>query len=621
MTAPAQQSTGVLRVRSLLVVLAAAVALTPLLGAPMPLAWGVAGATWFIVLRQREVGSPFAIVAAGTLVFFAMLVVLIATAMLRIDALAALAASYAVIAAAGAWMATRRRHAVPTSWPRPGVPSVLIVLAPFTGAAAWLASRLVASAMPVGSSVAWATLNDAANSLMFGRQIIIDDGIRLGITENPVPFVASIIASMTMPGRADSTSDGVASHDVLAFVSTWSLLIAALCVAVGLLARQMLRDASRTMRVLGPAVASLLPLSWMISGLSFEYGYINVPPTLILLVGSLVAYFASRQAPVLAFAVIVASGAMMMTSWSPLTLMPAFLAMLVLVRHARRLWSAPMVVRLSLTALVLFVLILAIAVVLPTFNASRDAIVSDVSFYPFRLRHLIVLLVVVSALAAVLWWKRGRADAMLAFVAIAVGGGSAIGVFLYARRNEAELWAYYSYKALWFLLMILLILAVVYAIAAIGDLTKRAWISASALGMVGVCTIAYGSFANHVPEYGAMNAIERVVTGTVLVDNAGDRAWDTILELADSDPHAILWNSSDPNEVFIDFWLIKLASPGFDDSELHVLAYVFDRTDVADLCRFAELTGPALRVITADEDLVGAIEQCGNPDLIVEVER
>jgi hypothetical protein len=39
---------------------------------------------------------------------------------------------------------------------------------------------------------------------------------------------------------------------------------------------------------------------------------------------------------------------------------------------------------------------------------------------------------------------------------------------------------------------------------------------------------------------------------------------------------------------------------------------------VSDLCRFAEITGPALTVITDDDEVAADVEACGNPELVVE---
>lgn len=603
--------------RVAVIVVAGIVALLPLVGAPMPLAWLAAGLPGTLFIRASGIRLPLALTAASTLVFFAMIAVLTVTAVVPVDALLAQCLVFAVFAVVGSYLVAVRSESVGIRRPLITWRLSLTAVAPLVGSIVWIGVRLVSAWIPGSTQVAWATQNDAGNSLMFGRQIIIDGGVRLGVTENPVPFVASIIASMTLPGRP---ADGaVAAHDIFAFVTTWTLVIAALCLAVGLLCRQLLPEGtSASVSILGPALASLLPLSWMISGLSIEYGYINVAPTLLLLVGSLIAFFAARESPSIAFAVIVASGMLMMTSWSPLTLMPVLLAVATLGRHWRGLWDASVRTKALLAALLGLALVFALVFVLPTYGASKDAIESDVSFYPFRIRHLLVLGAVGGVLAIVLWWKRRDIDAMLALASIAVGGGAALAVFLYARRGEAQLWAYYPYKALWFLLMILLIVVVVYAVAVIADLAKRAWVGVLSLIAVGIGTIAYGAYANNVQGYVSMNAVERVLSGEVLVDNEGDAVWTRILDVADSEPHGLLWHTTDPNQGFINFWLIKLASPGFDNQELHVLAYMLDQANVSDLCRFAETTGPALTVITEDDEVAADIEVCGNPELVVD---
>lgn len=604
------------RFRILLAVAVALMAMAPLMGAPMIVPWVVTGLTWMLLLRVRGVAAAMSFCTTVIGVLFALVLTLIATAVVPIPAMLALCVVHATLGVLGA---LGMPDLSPVSaWMRElTLRQVLVTIAPFTGAAVWIGVRLASIALPQATEVAWATLNDGANSLLFGRQVIIDGGVRLGEGENPVPLAAAIVAAATMPGRPDSAS---AAHDIHAFVSAWSLLIVVLCIATGLFCRALLRDSRSAVAVVGPAVASLLPLSWLVSGLTLEYGYINVAPTVFLLVSAVLAFLTSRTHPALSFVVVVTAGMLVMISWSPLTLIPALLALAILIREWSALWRSTAVLKSVVVAVVVLALVFALVFVLPTFNASREAIESDVSFYPFRVRHLIVLFIAATVTAGGLWWTRRNIAPAIAVAAVSVGGGTAVGIFLYARRGLASLWAYYPYKALWFLMMMLLILAVVFALVLVADLTRRVWVSLASTALIGAGTVAFGAWANTVPGYGSMNAVQRVLSGAVLVDDAGDAVWTRIIELADGEPRGILWRSGDPNEAFISFWSVKLASPGFDDLELHVLAYTIDTSDVDDLCRFAEIVGPDLKVVTADGGLVAEVEKCANPDLIVTVE-
>jgi hypothetical protein len=602
-------------VRGGLALVVALVALAPLLGAPMLLSGLAAGLAWFPNLRSRSISFAMAFTTIVTGVLFSLLLVLVVTALVPVPPLAALCGFYALAAAAGI-LTTADRTVLFV--PKPSAGGLLVVVAPFAGAAVWLAVRALSAFVPNATEIAWATINDGANSLLFGRQVIIDGGIRLGPGENPVPLTAAIVAAATMPGRSPAAT---AEHDVLAFVGAWSLLIVLVCISVGLLCQSLIQAGRRTVRILGPALTSLLPLSWIIGGLTIEYGYINVAPTLMLLAFATIAFvLAHRHAP-MSLIVIVVVGMLLMTSWSPLTLIPVFLAAILIIRERSALWIARPSMKVAMVVTVLLAVVFAVAFVLPTFNASREAIESDVSFYPFRVRHVVVVLAAATILAVVLWWRRKDPVPLLALFAVAAGGGAAVAVFLYARRGEATLWAYYPYKALWFLLIMVLVLTTVFAVAVIGEFVHRAWAVIASMVLAGAATVAFGSWANTVPGYGSMNVVQRVLSGMILAENAGDSTWDRIFDLADDEPRGILWRSGDPNESFIDFWLVKLASPGFDDLELHVLAYTIDTSDVDDLCRFAEIVGPELQVETQDPALPHEVAACENPGLTVTVTR
>src|SRR5690606_3190718 len=127
-------------------------ALTPLLGAPMMLAWLAAGIPWVLVLSSRGIRLPLGVVVATAMVFFLLLATLILTALLPVDPLWALSLVFAALGAVGAALTPEeslrlRRERITTG-------GVLIAIAPFTGAVVWLGARLLSVLLPQGSAVA-----------------------------------------------------------------------------------------------------------------------------------------------------------------------------------------------------------------------------------------------------------------------------------------------------------------------------------------------------------------------------------------------------------------------------------------------------------------------------------
>ncbi len=106
--------------------------------------------------------------------------------------------------------------------------------------------------------------------------------------------------------------------------------------------------------------------------------------------------------------------------------------------------------------------------------------------------------------------------------------------------------------------------------------------------------------------------IVRILSGAIW--HTGDRAAERILTFSDPRAPAILWQSGNPDEAMIDFWvLVTRGGDYFGDAELRAIAFAayreyratgtFDDSEVGPLCRILTLMTPTPTVRTASPTL------------------
>lgn len=596
------------RVAAVYAVVLVLVGIATWFGAWIVLPAAVASLPWF-VLAARWWDRLLAVAFVPAASMAAVLLALIAAPVIGIDPLIALIAVFVVagLGGAAAWWS----RTVPL---RVAIPRRIVFqgLAASVGAIIWSGALLLTRVLPGASSFAWALLNDAANSLAFTRQIFIDGGVRLGPEENPVPLVAALVAAWALPGRHSTEAADIARHDVLAFAGTWSALIPFMCVLTGMLALRLMRRRTGIVPVAGAALASLLPLTWFIGGLPMEQGYLNIPLGLTIVTIAALGYFGSRAHPAGGLALVAICGTLMLATWSPLVLIVLAYGVVILIRD----WRTLIALRGARLALVIVAVaqaaVYAVFATLPTFAVSQEAVLAPIPVYPLRVRVFIVAAAIGILLGIGLWFTRRHGDALYGVLAVVLGGGAAVALFLFLRRGEEEIWGYYPYKAMWLVVAALVIVVFCLAIALVSDIARRWPWALAGFVVLAVATHFLLGAANSIRDYGSMNPLARVLTGTVFVDNEADAMMERVFAFSDPANPGLLWRSGDLNERRIDFWVVKLASPGFDDLEMHQLAYGLDFQDVDQLCRLTEILGPGVTIQTADPELSGQVEdECG----------
>lgn len=505
------------------------------------------------------------------------------------------------------------RGRLPRALPRE---SAMIWCGAAVGGVVWAAAVAAASVIPGGARYAWVMLGDSANNVLFGREAIYRNGLAIGPEENPVPLPSAVLALGMAPGRSAVEPQDLLRHDIAAFALTWGTLIALSCVAVGVLAAIVTRlsGASSTLSALVAAAASLLPLSWFVTGYPIEFGFYNTHLAILIMAAAMIAFLDAERRPAIAFAAQAVAATLMLAVWSPLVLMPGLLALVILVRAPRRLVAVRGRDAAVLILAVIQLVVYGLAIVLPGFLALSGFLLAPGGVFGFPRPMLFgfALLTIVTALVA--FWRRVSL-AWAGSGAMALASIIGLGVLLFVTRNQENLWSYYPLKFSWLAAVVLLALlcgllpALVVRITAGRSPTLRfVGLVAAASAIAGFLVVAPTFNAG----YPAKNPAWRLVSGSALGD--GDQVAERIFTLSDPDQSAFFWRTNDPFEDSINFWVLQMWSDSLSGNfDLRYVAYGnYDKTDPLELCRVVDLMGGGTIVYTADAALLrqGADDAC-----------
>lgn len=583
-----------------LVLAVAGVSLLPLLA--------VSSAVWVMLLAARW-GAGLGIAASLTA---AALLVLMSLAVLPVTGLPLLGSQVVIWTAAGAaGIALAARRVEPVDADRWRA-AAWRWAPPALGAVIWIGAMIASVVMRSASHYSWVMMGDSANNLLFARETIYDDGIELGGDANPVPLPSAAIALAMSAGRSATAGGDLLRHDIGSFAVVWGLLIALTCYLAGAAAAVVVDPRRRGLVVVAGAGASLIPLSWFVTGYPIEYGFFNTHLALPIVFLSWIAATSSSRNPPVAFATLLGACTLMLAVWSPLVLLPLALAVLVAVRHRRELLA----IRRGRLAVVLVgglqLLAYGLVSTLPSLLAQGGFLTGVGGIIPFP-RTIIALAAGGALVAGVLALLRKHRTAGLSLLAVLAGGAVGIGALLFLNRAQASPWTYYPTKLAWLMTIIFGVLALGTVLASLPPLRK---LVAGVLLVVAVAGTFGALYAvgKSIPSFSWRDPVPRIVTDDFAVD---DDVAEKIFALSDPDKPALLWESGDPAEGSINFWLLQMrADSTSENRELRVYAYAHDDT-VEELCAIVAAMGPPVTVHTADPLLQDKVdESCGGSIVI-----
>ena len=282
-------------------------------------------------------GRLLAVPAVSTSVVLLSVLSLAVTPLLGVNVGLAVIAVLIVATAAGVAVLVRR----PRSMRRPSAAALALWVPAMLGAVVWIASRLIAQFVPGAARLSWSMEGDTTNNLLFARRIVADHGILLGGAENPVPLPVGVLALPLSIERLVTPADDLLRSDIAVFGWVWTLVIAVGCVAMGAAVASCAPPAKPRIVAIASAAGSLLPLTWLVSGLPIDFGFFNVPFAIPMLMACWLLYLGAERSPIVSLVSLLAAATLLLLVWTPALLIPAFLGIVIAVRDRRRLLGLP----------------------------------------------------------------------------------------------------------------------------------------------------------------------------------------------------------------------------------------------------------------------------------------
>ncbi len=566
-------------------------------------------------------------IAAATVLL--VMAVLLATRAVELDLVLSELAAALLWAVGGVLVLLR----TPGALRRPGRHAVALWVSPTLGAVGWIGTVGASQFVPGASKLSWAMNGDGFNNLFYANRILTDHGLALGQAENPVPLPATVLALAMAPGRSELASNDLLGHDLASLTVVWTLVLAVTCILTGAVVASAIPVRSPVAVAVASALGSLLPLTWYLAGLPAQWGYFNASVVLPILLSTWLVFLASRRFPVAALVALSGLTTLVIATWAPLVLVPGCLGIAVLVRDWKRIRALQGLSALALVLGAVQVLAWVGVVTVPTFLAQGGALEVPGHGFPSTWPEVSLLLIGLVALALLL---RGKTSIPVVpgMIAIVVAAVATSAMLLFLDHGQGDPWtAYYPTKLAWIIsaLLVMVVLSLVVSIverSARGPRTATAGI-ASVVGLALLVTAA-------VPVDGWQQTVVRqpmirILSGSIW--HTGDRAATQILALTDPRAPGILWQSNDPDEAMIDFWV--LVTRGGDlagDPVLRAVAFVayrsyratgtYDNSDPRTLCAILSRMKPTPTVHTASPALEAELrDTCPTSSARVFVDR
>jgi hypothetical protein len=523
-----------------------------IVGAPLLLLLFAASAfPWLLLLRARF-GHLLAVPATAGGALFLFLASLCVSHLLGANYIATLIVSSVLIGGLGTVLALRTNGV----FRRPGRYAVALWCPPLLGAVVWISTVLTAQVVPGMSRFGWAMNGDALNNLHFASIVVHDNGIALNET-NPVPLPAAIIAAGLGAGAPASASASASlSHQLEGLTLVWVILLAVFCVAIGVVVAVLIpRTMTRTVAVVG-ALASLLPLTWFVAGLTVQWGYFNVDVVVPIALGAWLIYLSSDRHPVAALVCLIGFALLAFIAWTPIAILVVVLGVMLVVRRFREFRAVPLryLVPILLACAIGLFFVFRLVDFSAVFATNGSLSASGSGYTGFvNLWWSVPILVALVAASALLVRGRTSMPTASGAVAIIVGGALTTGLLLYlASGGQHELFiAYYPKKFAWILILMLGAIALSFLVGAFAGRVRPSLLATIVLvAIFGAAILPQGTW----PEVLQRQPVVRIAGDYVRHD--GESTVREILKLTTAKHSTVLWQSGDPDEPIINEWLL-----------------------------------------------------------------
>jgi hypothetical protein len=474
----------------------------------------------------------------------------------------------------------------------------------------WIVLTAISAQVPGASRLALVVHGDSANNVLFARQVLYNDGIAVGPQENPVPLPSALLALAMAPGREGLEPSELLRNDLTAFAGVWAMVIAGVCLLSGVVAAAIVARADAGNVTVGAvgAVVSFVPLTWLVTGYPLEFGFFNAHIALLIVLAAFAGYLVEERSPAHSLALLCLTATLLLTVWSPFVLLPAALALVVLLRHRRTLpavrgWSG-----ILLLAFFVQLVLYGLLVVLPSFLALSGFLSAPGGAHSVP-RWILGAIIIATLVLALVAFRSPRHPIIFGLLATSAGGLVGLLALLFLSRNAPTPWTYYPLKYMWLITVVMLILSLGVVAAAIVHRIGNRWIRVVALLAAAGLLVAFLDFVPRATtRENQSGPVIKLLRGEFL--GHGDDVVDEITALADPEQSHLLWRSGIAHEDTINFWVMQMwADSLVEHDELRIAAYGPNNpADVSRLCGIIGLMGGGTIVHSADAGLAGELE-------------
>ena len=576
-------------------------------GAPLLLLLFAASALpWLLVFRARF-GQLIAVPATAGGALFLLLAVLTISHILGTNYMVALIVTSVIVGALGVLVAAR----TPNTLGRPGRYAIALWCPAFLGALVWIATGIASQILPGASRFGWVMNGDALNNLGFADVLVRDNGITLDQSTYSVPLSIALLATGLGSGSPSSgEARSVLELHLTAFSMVWVLLLAVLCVAVGVVCASLIpRHLVRTVATIS-ALGSLLPLTWFVTGLGVQWGYFNVDVVLPIVLAAWLVYLNSEQHPFVALICLVGFAILALAAWTPVAFLIVALGVVLAIRHVgqfRRLrtrYLALLIAAILITLVFVFGFVNFPAVFSP--NGELNATGAGYSGF-VNLWWVVPILSGVLVLTTIAVRRRTLLPTTSGALSLLVGGGLTTALLVYLASGSGELFdAYYPKKFAWILLVLFGVVVLSFLLGSFADRVRPGVLAGIVvLALFAAVILPPGTW----PEVVQRQPVVRVLGD--YVRHEGESTVREILKLTTAKHPTVLWQSGDPDEPILNEWLL-LSHGGLANGDPKLITEVgtpyflyrasgrYTDPGVTGLCRILARLRPKTVVITAN---------------------
>ena len=502
------------------------------------------------------------------------------------------------------------------------------VLPASIGGLVWLLTIAIARLVPGAAVLSWAMNGDGSNNIHLARALLAHHGITSAFG-NSVPFADVLLAVATWTGRTGLSTSALLEHDLVALGTLWSLAIAATALLLGLVTSSLLAGKRPLLVGLAAGAGSLLVLTFFVTGLPIDSGYLNVHVALPFALATWLVFLRSRQSPLLATVLLFGFGFLLLTVWTPLVVIPASLIAMLGLRNWSRIRTARPRTVITVGAAASLLLAYLVFASLPSLQLTGEALTTGGHGFPFT-GWILLAALAVGILCAVGLREVNEAPVLEGLLITGVAAVAGYGFLLYATFAPSDPWlGYYPTKFLWMLTMLFSAIGLSLLFRVVVERVSARRGAVAAVAAVGAVAILLGSLgpAPARDHYVIEEPLVHILAGHTW--NTGESTANVILEANKQDGTVLLWDSGDPDEAFINFWLLDYRGAAVGENQTLRVFTVVAYRDLRDhgsyapgtaqeLCNVrAEIDG-AVTVYTANSELEAELaKDCPAADVVV----